>query len=116
MSLSRSARTVLAAATVAAVALPLVTTAAHAQGSKAPATAPYAGLPSGTKQAKTLVIGVDGATFDAFSRADVPNLGQLMAKGLTARSNLYSRPDGPDRLRRQAGRPSPPASGPTSTT
>lgn len=95
MSLSRSARTVLAAATVAAVALPLATTAAHAQGSKAPAAAPYAGLPSGTKQAKTLVIGVDGATFDAFSRADVPNLRQLMAKGLTARSNLYADPMAP---------------------
>jgi hypothetical protein len=86
---------VLAAATVAAVALPLVTTAAHAQEPKAPAAAPYAGLPSGTKQAKTLVIGVDGATFDAFSRADVPHLKQLMAKGLTARSNLYAAPMAP---------------------
>ncbi|GAA2453186.1 hypothetical protein GCM10010433_64450 [Streptomyces pulveraceus] len=95
MSLSRSARTVLAAATVAAVALPLATTAAQAQGSKAPAAAPYAGLPSGTKQAKTLVIGIDGATFDAFSRADMPRLKQLMAKGLTARSNLYADPMAP---------------------
>ncbi|MEU2131724.1 alkaline phosphatase family protein [Streptomyces sp. NPDC018352] len=95
MSLSRSARTVLAAATVAAVALPLATTTAHAQGSKAPAAAPYAGLPSGTKQAKTLVIGIDGATFDAFSRADVPHIRQLMAKGLTARSNLYADPMAP---------------------
>ncbi|MFG2628112.1 alkaline phosphatase family protein [Streptomyces sp. NPDC048473] len=95
MSLSRSARTVLAAATVAAVALPLATTAAHAQDSGAAAAAPYAGLPSGTKQAKTLVIGIDGATFDAFSRADVPHLKQLMAKGLTARSNLYADPMAP---------------------
>ncbi|MEU9321877.1 alkaline phosphatase family protein [Streptomyces sp. NPDC048295] len=95
MSLSRSARTVLAATTVAAVALPLATTAAHAQGSKAPAAAPYAGLPSGTKQAKTLVIGIDGATFDAFSRADMPHIEQLMAKGLTARSNLYADPMAP---------------------
>lgn len=95
MSLSRSARTVLAAATVAAVALPLATTTAHAQGSKAPAAAPYADLPSGTKQAKTLVIGIDGATFDSFSRADVPNLRQLMVKGLTARSNLYADPMAP---------------------
>ncbi|MFI5772322.1 alkaline phosphatase family protein [Streptomyces sp. NPDC051658] len=95
MSLSRSARTVLAAATVAAVALPLATTTAHAQGSKAPAAAPYADLPSGTKQAKTLVIGIDGATFDSFSRADVPNLKQLMVKGLTARSNLYADPMAP---------------------
>ncbi|MFD7494208.1 alkaline phosphatase family protein [Streptomyces sp. NPDC059832] len=95
MSLSRSARTVLAAATVAAVALPLATTAAHAQGSKAPAATPYAGLPSGTKQAKTLVIGIDGATFDSFSRADIPHIEQLMAKGLTARSNLYADPMAP---------------------
>ncbi|MFJ7493678.1 alkaline phosphatase family protein [Streptomyces sp. NPDC097727] len=95
MSLSRSARTVLAAATVAAVALPLATTAAHAQESRGAAAAPYAGLPSGTKQAKTLVIGIDGATFDAFSRADVPRIEQLMAKGLTARSNLYANPMAP---------------------
>lgn len=95
MSLSRSARTVLAAATVAAVALPLVTTAAHAQESGAAAAAPYAGPPSGTKQAKTLVIGIDGATFDTFSRADVPHLKQLMANGLTARSNLYANPMAP---------------------
>ncbi|MFF8916217.1 hypothetical protein ACF08M_23535 [Streptomyces sp. NPDC015032] len=88
MSLSRSARTVPAAA----VALPLATTAAHAQDSKAAAAAPYAGLPSGTKQAKTLVIGIDGATFDIFSRADVPHIEQLMVKGLTARSNLYANP------------------------
>ncbi|MFD4858510.1 alkaline phosphatase family protein [Streptomyces atratus] len=95
MSLSRSARTVLAAATVAAVALPLATTAAHAQEYGAAAAAPYSGLPSGTKQAKTLVIGIDGATFDAFSRADIPHIEQLMAKGLTARSNLYANPMAP---------------------
>ncbi|MFF4081298.1 alkaline phosphatase family protein [Streptomyces sp. NPDC001777] len=95
MSLSRSARTVLAAATVAAVALPLATTAAHAQSPTSAPAAPYAGLPSGTKQAKTLVIGIDGATFDAFSRADVPRIERLMADGLTARSNLYANPMAP---------------------
>ncbi|MFJ2893290.1 alkaline phosphatase family protein [Streptomyces sp. NPDC087218] len=95
MSLSRSARTVLAAATVAAVALPLATTAAHAQSPTSASAAPYAGLPSGTKQAKTLVIGIDGATFDAFSRADVPRIERLMADGLTARSNLYANPMAP---------------------
>ncbi|MGW2179804.1 alkaline phosphatase family protein [Streptomyces sp. NPDC001732] len=95
MSLSRSARTVLAAATVAAVALPLAPTAARAQSPAAPSAAPYAGLPSGTKQAKTLVIGIDGATFDAFSRADVPRIERLMAEGLTARSNLYANPMAP---------------------
>lgn len=95
MSLPRSARTVLATATVAALALPLLATTAHAEGSGSRATAPYAGLPSGTKQAKTLVIGIDGATFDAFSRADVPHLNQLTAQGLTARSNLYAQPMAP---------------------
>ncbi|MGW3086883.1 alkaline phosphatase family protein [Streptomyces sp. NPDC001108] len=95
MSLPRSARTLLAAATVAAVALPLVATTAEAQDPKAPAATPYAGLPSGTKQAKILVIGIDGATFDAFSRADVPRLQRLMTQGLTARSNLYADPMAP---------------------
>ncbi|WP_073782402.1 alkaline phosphatase family protein [Streptomyces sp. CB01580] len=70
-------------------------TGGGARGSGAPTAVAYAGLPSGTKQAKTLVIGIDGATFDAFSRADVPNLRQLMAKGLTARSNLYASPMAP---------------------
>ncbi|MFF4140134.1 alkaline phosphatase family protein [Streptomyces sp. NPDC001698] len=99
--MSRSVRTALAAATVAAVAavtLPLTTTVAHAQDSQTSATsatAPYAGLPSGTKKAKTLVIGIDGATFDTFARADVPHLKQLMAEGMTARSNLYANPLAP---------------------
>ncbi|MFJ4710056.1 alkaline phosphatase family protein [Streptomyces anulatus] len=95
MPVSRTARTALAAATVAAVALPLVTTAAHAEettAATAAAQTPYAGLPSGTKQAKSLVIGVDGAAFDAFARADVPHLRKLMADGLTARSNLFANP------------------------
>ncbi|WEH36653.1 alkaline phosphatase family protein [Streptomyces sp. AM 4-1-1] len=97
MSLSRSARTALAATTVAAVALPLaVTTTAHADTSRTTVTASsYAGLPSGTKQAKTLVIGVDGASFDTFARADVPRIKQLMAQGMTARSNLFANPMAP---------------------
>ncbi|GAA3477503.1 alkaline phosphatase family protein [Streptomyces yanii] len=95
MPISRSARTVLAAATAAA-ALPLsIAPVAHADESRATAAAPYAGLPSGSKQAKTLVIGIDGATFDAFARADVPHLKQLMSEGLTARSNLYANPMAP---------------------
>ncbi|MCX5143996.1 alkaline phosphatase family protein [Streptomyces sp. NBC_00338] len=93
MSLPRSARTVLATATV--VALPFLASTAHADGAGSRAAAPYEGLPSGTKQAKTLVIGIDGATFDAFSRAEVPHLEQLMAQGLTARSNLYAEPMAP---------------------
>jgi hypothetical protein len=87
---------VLAAATVAAAALPLsVAPVAHADEPRTAAAAPYAGLPSGSKQVKTLVIGIDGATFDAFARADVPHLKQLMSEGLTARSNLYANPMAP---------------------
>ncbi|MEU0833477.1 alkaline phosphatase family protein [Streptomyces sp. NPDC005969] len=94
--MSRSVRTVLAAATVAAVALPLsAASIARADEPQAAAAAPYAGLPSGSKQAKTLVIGIDGATFDAFARADVPHLERLMAEGMTARSNLYANPMAP---------------------
>ncbi|MGW8888399.1 alkaline phosphatase family protein [Streptomyces sp. NPDC055749] len=92
MPVPRSARTVLAAAVVAAVALPLGSLAHAAEEGNAPA---YAGLPSGTKQAKTLVIGVDGAAFDAFARAEVPHLRKLMADGLTARSNLFANPMAP---------------------
>ncbi|MER5983780.1 alkaline phosphatase family protein [Streptomyces sp. NPDC001787] len=95
MHISRSARTALAAATVVAVALPLATSVAHAEESKAAPAAPYAGLPSGTKQAKTLVIGVDGASIDAFGRASVPNLDKLMSTGMTARSNLFANPMAP---------------------
>ncbi|MFD7864224.1 alkaline phosphatase family protein [Streptomyces sp. NPDC059783] len=91
MSLPRSARTAAAVAAVAALALPFTVATAHARD----AAAPYAGLPSGTKKAKTLVIGIDGATFDAFARADVPRLDRLRAEGLTARSNLYASPMAP---------------------
>ncbi|MGY3678744.1 alkaline phosphatase family protein [Streptomyces sp. TE33382] len=94
MHISRSARTAVAAATVLAVTLPL-TAAAHAEESKAATTASYAGLPSGTKQAKTLVIGVDGASIDTFGRAFVPNLDKLMSTGLTARSSLFADPMAP---------------------
>ncbi|MER5280559.1 hypothetical protein ABT025_33155 [Streptomyces sp. NPDC002809] len=65
MSLPRSARTVLATATVVAATLPLLATTAHAEDTGSCTAAPYAGLPSGTKQAKTLVIGIDAGPFDS---------------------------------------------------
>ncbi|MFD4373870.1 alkaline phosphatase family protein [Streptomyces sp. NPDC058486] len=91
MSLSRPARIVLAAATAAAVTLPLGPLAQADEG-RNPA---HAGQAHRAKQAKTLVIGIDGAAFDAFARADVPNLRTLMAQGMTARSNLFANPMAP---------------------
>ncbi|MCI9857416.1 alkaline phosphatase family protein [Microbacterium proteolyticum] len=52
----------------------------------------YNGLPSGTQTAKTLVVGIDGASFDQLDAADMPNLDGLRADGLTATSNLYAAP------------------------
>lgn len=71
----------LAAALVAA---PICAQAASA----APAEAPTAG----SKTAKTLVVGIDGASFDFLAPADMPNLDALRAAGLTAASNLYAQP------------------------
>ena len=50
------------------------------------------GLPSGTRTAKTLVVGIDGAAFDQLDAADMPALDALRAKGVTAASNLYAAP------------------------
>ncbi|WP_341946283.1 alkaline phosphatase family protein [Microbacterium sp. LWH11-1.2] len=41
---------------------------------------------------KTLVIGIDGASFDFLDDADVPNLDALMARGMVSSSNLYGTP------------------------
>lgn len=86
MDLSRSVRAALATATVAAVALPLAQTAQAASPTAESKRA---------KQAKTLVIGVDGATFDTFAQAEVPRIQGLMADGMTARSNLFASPMAP---------------------
>lgn len=90
MKSSQHLRVVLGVATAslaAAVALPGT--------ASAQAAAPYKDLPSGTKTTKTLVIGLDGATFSTFARAGVPHLQGLMAEGLTSTSNLYANPMAP---------------------
>lgn len=61
----------------------------------APSAEPYEGLPSGTLTQKTLVIGVDGASFAKFGAAGVPNLEALMGAGITATSNLFANPMAP---------------------
>ncbi|MEE2570494.1 alkaline phosphatase family protein [Pseudarthrobacter sp. J64] len=58
-------------------------------------TTPHKGLPSGTLARKTLVIGLDGATFAAFDAAGVPRLDGLMGSGMTAVSNLFASPMAP---------------------
>ncbi|MFE3506281.1 alkaline phosphatase family protein [Kitasatospora sp. NPDC059160] len=107
MRTSRSIRsTALATATVAATVAALIplsasaataVTASAATGAAAAVAADgsYQGLPNGTKQAKTLVIGVDGTRYDKLLTADAPNLKALMAGGLTATSNLYANPLAP---------------------
>ncbi|MEU8823568.1 alkaline phosphatase family protein [Streptomyces sp. NPDC048636] len=47
------------------------------------------------KRPKSLVIGVDGATFATFGAARMPNLAALRAGGMTATSNLYASPMAP---------------------
>ena len=44
---------------------------------------------------KTLVIGVDGASFDVMAKANMPNVQALQASGLTSPSNLPGNPMGP---------------------
>ncbi|MFF2630474.1 alkaline phosphatase family protein [Kitasatospora griseola] len=86
----RNSRTTLALSiAVAAALLPVAGTAASA------APTSYNGLPNGTKQAKTLVIGIDGTRYDKLVTADAPNLKSLMASGTTATANLYANPLAP---------------------
>lgn len=90
MHLSRSLCAALTV-TIAAAVLPLAT-AAHADTSGmsgAGRTAAAAKLP------KSLVIGIDGATFAKFSKARMPNVKSLMTGGMTATSNLYASPMAP---------------------
>ncbi|MFJ3219943.1 alkaline phosphatase family protein [Kitasatospora sp. NPDC086801] len=101
----RSIRTVAAATAAATVLLPAAPAGASpaaVPGSAVPLSAAptsaapaYKGLPDGTKQAKTLVIGVDGTRYDKLAAADAPNLKALMAGGMTATSNLYANPLAP---------------------
>ncbi|PRB11320.1 alkaline phosphatase family protein [Microbacterium sp. MYb62] len=45
-----------------------------------------------TNPVKTLVVGIDGASFDFLAGADMPNLDALMARGMVSSSNLYGSP------------------------
>ncbi|KDN80982.1 alkaline phosphatase family protein [Kitasatospora cheerisanensis] len=86
----RNSRTTLALSiAVAAALLPVGTSSAAA------AAGSYNGLPNGTKQVKTLVIGIDGTRYDKLLTADAPNLKALIASGTTATSNLYANPLAP---------------------
>ncbi|MFD4535422.1 alkaline phosphatase family protein [Kitasatospora sp. NPDC058397] len=106
MRIPRSTRTVTVATAVAAAATvllpsapagasPAASAAAASPIATTPAAPAYKGLPDGTKQAKTLVIGVDGTGYDKLAAADAPNLKALMAGGMTATSNLYANPLAP---------------------
>ncbi|MGW8361463.1 alkaline phosphatase family protein [Streptomyces wedmorensis] len=90
MRLSRSVRAALAG-TVAVAVLPLAASA-HAASTKEGATAGAAAV---VKQPKSLVIGIDGATFAKFEKAKMPRVKGLMAAGMTATSNLYANPMAP---------------------
>lgn len=88
-SRSTMALSLSAAAVVAAALVPLGGSSAVA------ATGAYNGLPNGSKQAKTLVIGIDGTRYDKLLAADAPNLKALIASGTTATSDLYANPLAP---------------------
>ncbi|WP_106970021.1 MULTISPECIES: alkaline phosphatase family protein [Streptomyces] len=90
MRLSRSVRAALAG-TVAVAVLPLAASA-HAASAEEGATAGAAAV---VKQPKSLVIGIDGATFAKFEKAKMPRVKGLMAAGMTATSNLYANPMAP---------------------
>ncbi|MCX5394446.1 alkaline phosphatase family protein [Streptomyces sp. NBC_00094] len=87
MHVRTSARAALAAA-LAFSALPL----AGAAPAIATTVSAYEGLPDGTRQKKSLVIGIDGATFATFGSFDLPSIELLMAQGMTATGNLYAAP------------------------
>lgn len=57
---------------------------------------PLAAVPAAAVDAaqpvKTLVVGIDGASFDFLDDADMPNLDALMARGMVSSSNLYASP------------------------
>ncbi|MET9736405.1 alkaline phosphatase family protein [Streptomyces sp. NPDC006458] len=82
MHLPRSLSTALAVTAVAA-ALPLA------------AVVDVAAAAEPVKRPKSLVIGIDGATFAKFGKAKMPNIDALIANGMTATSNLYAAPMAP---------------------
>ncbi|MER5307744.1 alkaline phosphatase family protein [Streptomyces sp. NPDC002773] len=92
MHLSRSLRAALAV-TAAAAVLPLAA-AAHADAAGKKEELPSLAT-AAAKTPKSLVIGVDGATFAKFEKAKMPKVKGLMAGGMTATSNLYANPMAP---------------------
>ncbi|MFE9044990.1 alkaline phosphatase family protein [Streptomyces sp. NPDC007818] len=92
MHLPRSLRTVLAC-TAAAAVLPLVASAPAAAGGEKQSSAGTTA--AAAKRPKSLVIGIDGATFDAFAKARMPHVKKLMANGMTATGYLYADPMAP---------------------
>ncbi|GAA2464814.1 alkaline phosphatase family protein [Agromyces soli] len=83
---NRAARAVSTSLLAAAlVAVPLCAQAAAAPAAAQPAAA-------AARTVKTLVVGIDGASFDFLEPAGMPTLAGLRAAGLTASSNLYAQP------------------------
>ncbi|WP_067880505.1 alkaline phosphatase family protein [Agromyces aureus] len=74
------------------LAAALVAAPICAQAASAASAAPVAAAADGSRTAKTLVVGIDGASFDFLEPAEMPNLVALRAAGLTATSNLYAQP------------------------
>jgi hypothetical protein len=89
-SSTRTLRPLVITTALAVSALTLIPPAAAQDGPGS-----YEGLPSGTKTHKTLVIGLDGATFSAMNPAELPNIAALRGAGMTATSNLYANPMAP---------------------
>ncbi|MFI1769710.1 alkaline phosphatase family protein [Streptomyces sp. NPDC020800] len=84
MQMSYRGRLALAAA-VSTLALSLLPTGPAA-------AADYNGLPDGVLTNKTLVIGIDGASFSALRPADMPNLQRVRDAGVTSPVNIYADP------------------------
>ncbi|GAA1960215.1 alkaline phosphatase family protein [Agromyces allii] len=74
------------------LAAALVAAPICAQAASAAPAAPAAPAADGSRTAKTLVVGIDGASFDFLEAAEMPNLDSLRSAGLTAASNLYAQP------------------------
>ncbi|GLU88388.1 alkaline phosphatase family protein [Agromyces sp. NBRC 114283] len=95
---NRAARAVSTSLLAAAlVAVPVCAQAAAAPAAALPtaqAAAPTAVQPAAAPEraVKTLVVGIDGASFDFLEPAGMPTLAGLRAAGLTASSNLYAQP------------------------
>ncbi|WP_051716384.1 alkaline phosphatase family protein [Streptomyces bikiniensis] len=91
MQLSRPLRAALAGTLAAAVLSLAASTNAAARGEEPSSS----GAPGIVKRPKSLVIGIDGATFASFAKAEMPRVKSLMADGMTATGNLYANPMAP---------------------